>query len=314
MKIHFQDMHNIGRVAVVAACLFVFQNAAQAGLFSDEEARKLARDAQTQANTQNQALQTKLDAAQKAQQVLEQRVQQLESAIKGQGLIDLLNQIDRINGDLSKLKGQVEVLSHDVETTQQRQRDLYTDLDARLRKIEAPAKVDAESAPKAADAVPAPAVAAANPAVPSTPATTNPSVSAQVAADPAAELKAYDAAHSLFKAGKYKESAEAFDKFLETFPNSKYAPNAQYWLGYAYFSQKNYKAAIASQQKLLKQYPDHQKAPDAMYNIANSQIQQGDVDAAKASLRTLIEKYPLSDSAPLAKKRLTILDSLKSKN
>ncbi|MEZ0271988.1 MAG: tol-pal system protein YbgF, partial [Methylophilaceae bacterium] len=110
------------------------------------------------------------------------------------------------------------------------------------------------------------------------------------------------------------ESAEAFDKFVQAYPNSKYAPSAQYWIGYANFSQKNYKAAIASQQVLIQRYPDNQKVPDAMFNIANSQIQLADLDAAKQTLRALLDKYPNSDAAPLAKKRLTVLESVKSKN
>ena len=131
--------------------------------------------------------------------------------------------------------------------------------------------------------------------------------------DAEAELKSYETAHNLFKAGKYKESAEAFEKFLDVYPGSKYAPSAQYWIGYAHFSRKDYKAAIASQQKLIKAYPDNHKVPDAMYNIANSQIQLADIDGAKQTLRALIEKFPLSDAAPLAKKRLAVLESVKSK-
>jgi TolA-binding protein len=85
-------------------------------------------------------------------------------------------------------------------------------------------------------------------------------------------------------------------------------------MGYAHFSQKNYKAAMNSQQELIKRYPDHQKVPDALYNIANSQIQLADIDAAKQTLRGLIDKYPASEAAPLARKRLTVLESVKSRN
>jgi TolA-binding protein len=51
-----------------------------------------------------------------------------------------------------------------------------------------------------------------------------------------------------------------------------------------------------------------------MYNIANSQIQLGDIDAARQTLKNLVAKYPQSDAAPLAKKRLTAIESLKTKN
>jgi tol-pal system protein YbgF len=278
--------------------------AAQAAFFSDDEAHRKIAELQKQLNQLQTQVQGKLDEELKQRQALDGRVSTLESQLKSQGMIDLLNQIDRINGEVSKLKGQIEVMSHDVEITQKRQRDLYTDLDGRLRKLEGGAP--AAAAPPAA----------ATPAVETSP--QQPPVAAVAppvaAVDTAAETKEYEAAHALFKSGKYAQSADAFEKFLTAYPDSKFAPNAQYWVGYARFSQKDYKAAIAAQQKLLQRYPDHQKAPDAMYNIANSQIQLGDIDAARQTLKNLVAKYPLSDATPLAKKRLTAIESLKNKN
>jgi tol-pal system protein YbgF len=278
--------------------------AAQAAFFTDDEAHKKIAELQKQLNQLQTQVQVKLDEELKQQQALEGRVSTLEGQLKSQGMIDLLNQIERINGEVSKLKGQIEVMSHDVEITQKRQRDLYTDLDGRLRKL--------EGGPPAAAAPPAPAAPAVE-----TPAQQPPAAAAAppvAAVDNAAETKEYESAHALFKSGKYAQSADAFEKFLTAYPDSKFAPNAQYWVGYARFSQKDYKSAITAQQKLLQRYPDHQKAPDALYNIANSQIQLGDIDAARQTLKNLVAKYPQSDAAPLAKKRLTAIESLKTKN
>lgn len=258
---------------------------AQAALFDDKEARRGVTEAKQQL-TELQAklteLQTQLAEANTARQALEKRLTETEAFGKKQ-TFDQLAQIERLNAEISRLRGLLELNAHNVALAQQRQRDLYGDLDARLRKIES-------------TGTPPPPADAAAPAI-----------------DSAAELRSYEAAHELFKTANYKESAEAFEKFLTDYPAGKYAPNAQYWLGYAYFSQKNYKAAMASQQKLLSVYPDHQKAPDAMYNIANSQIQLADVEGAKKTLRALLEKFPQSEAAPLARKRLAVLDSIKSK-
>lgn len=293
------------RLLLVFCLLLSGINVAQAAFFSDDEARKKISELQQQLSQLQTQMQSRLDDEAKQRQALEGRVVPLENQLKSQGMIELLNQIERINGEVSKLKGQLEVMAHDVETTQKRQRDLYTDLDNRLRKLESGTPAAAPSAPASAPAMPT--AAAPVPAASS-------AAAAPAAADPATELKDYEAAHALFKSGKYGASAEAFEKFLAAYPESKFAANAQYWIGYAQFSQKNYKAAIAAQQKLLQQYPDHQKAPDALYNIANSQIQLADIDNAKATLKSLIAKFPLSEAAPLAKKRLTALESLKSKN
>lgn len=271
--------------------------ASQAALFADNDARdeivklrKYVKETQDQRITE---LQTRLDATEKSRQALEQRLNEQKTQS-----VDLLTQIDRLNAEISKLRGQVEVNNHEIELAQQRQRDLYADLDGRLRKLES----GATSAIKPADST----------ATPPAPAATTPATAPVT--DSAAELKSYEAALDHSKAGKHKESIEAFEKFLDTYPSSKFAAPAQYWIGYSYFSQKNYKAAIASQQKLIKLYPDNHKVPDALYNIANSQIQLSEIDSAKQTLREIVAKYPLSDAAPLAKKRLAVLESVKSRN
>jgi len=298
------------RQLVLVVCLMLGgMQAAQAAFFSDDEARKKIAELQQQLTQLQAQIQGKLDDEAKQRQTLEGRVVPLESQLKSQGMIELLNQIERINGEVARLKGQIEVMAHDIEVTQKRQRDLYTDLDGRLRKLEG------VTTPAAAAPAPQPGAPAA--AVPPTsvpPSAAPPATPAAPAVDPEAELKEYETAHALFKAGKYGPAAEAFEKFLTAYPDSKFAPNAQYWIGYAHFSQKNYKTSIAAQQKLLQRYPEHQKAPDAMYNIANSQIQLADIDAAKQTLKGLIAKFPLSESAPLARKRLAAIESLKSKN
>jgi tol-pal system protein YbgF len=274
--------------------------AAQAAFFTDDEAHKKIAELQQQLNQLQSQVQGKLDEQLKQRQALDGRVSTLESQLKSQGMIDLLNQIERINGEVSKLKGQIEVMSHDVEITQKRQRDLYTDLDGRLRKLET-------GAPAAKPATDAAAPAAA--ATPSA-ATPQPPVVADNAEN---EQKDYEAAYSLTKTGKHAEAVTAFQQFIEHYPNGKLTPNAYYWMGTAQFSQRDYKSAIATQQKLVKQYPDHEKAPDALLNIANSQIQLAEVDAARQTLKSVIAKYPLSTAAPLAKKRLAAIESLKTK-
>ena len=124
------------RWLLVLCWLLGSMGAAQAAFFTDDEAHKKIAELKQQLNQLQSQVQGKLDEELKQRQALEGRVSTLESQLKSQGMIDLLNQIERINGEVSKLQGQIEVMSHDVEITQKRQRDLYTDLDGRLRKLE----------------------------------------------------------------------------------------------------------------------------------------------------------------------------------
>ncbi|OIQ88518.1 outer membrane protein assembly factor BamD [mine drainage metagenome] len=282
---------------LIPLLLLFFCSASQAALFADNDARdeivKLRSYVKEQQDKRITDLQAKLDASDALRQALEQRI-----GVQETQTVNLLAQIDRLNSDISNLRGQLEVYSHEIELSQQRQRDLYADLDGRLRKLEAVG------------------TAAANPVQTTAAAATGADASATAPAggDGAAELQSYEAALDLSKSGRHKESIDAFGKFLDAYPSSKYAAAAQYWIGYAYFSQKNYKSAIDSQKVLIKTYPDSNKVPDAMYNIANSQIQLSDLKGARQTLRDVLAKYPLSEVAPLAKKRLAVLESIKSRN
>jgi len=266
---------------------------AHAALFDDKEARQQILELQQKSQSQNQATQATLDELRKSQQSIEQRVSALEAVIKGQGFADMLNQIDRLNQELSNVKGQLEIATHNIDTAQQRQKDLYTDADSRLRKLESGVPTGTTNAVSTVDS------------------TANTTQATYAANSDSAELKDYDAAQALSRAGKHKEAFQAFDKFLQAYPGSSKAAEAQYTLGYSQFALKNYKAAIATQQKLIRQFPDSPKAPDAAFAIANSQIQLADVDAAKATLKDLLAKYPNSEVAPNAKRRLAVLDSIK---
>ncbi len=255
---------------------------AHAALFDDKEARKkiLELEAKQQSNH---------DASMAAIADLKKRVAAIEAVVQGQGLADMSNQIEALKQEVANLKGDLEVASHALDTTQQRQKDLYTDTDTRLRKLES-------SAPAAVN---------------STPANTPP---ANVPAQPPAEekdVKAFADADSLSKSAKHKEAFAAFDSFLKEYPNSKLAPDALYGMGYSQFALKNYKSSIATQQKVVDLHPASAKVPDAMFNMANSQIQLGQVANARKTLRSLIEKFPDADVTPNAKKRLKALEAIK---
>ena len=281
------------RLILIGICLLSISQLSHAALFDDKEARQQIVDLQQKTDAQSQATQATLEALKKSQQALEQRILSIENVIKSQGLMDLLSQIDRLNEELNKVKGDLDVAQHNIEVSQQRQKDLYADTDGRLRKLEA-GNISAANAVTESKEPPA----QVNNVI------TTP-------AEVSAESKAFESAQVLLQAGKYKEAFDAFDKFLQGYANSKQVPNAQYGLGYAQFSLKNYKAAIATQQKLIAQFPDSAKVPDAKFNIANCQIQLSDIEGAKKSLRELIAQHPSSDLIPNAKRRLAVLESIK---
>ncbi len=61
---------------------------------------------------------------------------QTQPEARNPGIIQLMNQVESLQAEISKLRGQLEVLSNGLENAQKRQRDMYLDLDTRLRRIE----------------------------------------------------------------------------------------------------------------------------------------------------------------------------------
>ncbi len=261
--------------AVLVLCLSA--HAAQAALFDDEEARK--RITQTS---------ERLD---KLQRDLEARLTVIEQLTKNQGL-DLFNQIEALKGDVARMRGQIEVLTHELTEAQKRQRDLYVDLDARLRKLET---AQAPVAPPAGE-VPADGAPAATPGAAS---------AVPGSASATAEQRAYDVALDQFKRGDYLGAIAGFGAFVKTYPKSALAPSAQYWIGNAQFARRDYRGAIAAQRRLLATYPDSTKVPDALLNIASAQFELGEAAVARRTLGELIDKYPQSESAAKARQRLS---------
>ncbi|HEY0563782.1 MAG TPA: YbgF trimerization domain-containing protein [Methylophilus sp.] len=252
----------------------------QAALFDDKEARKKILEVETKTLANDQSHDNAISELKKNQAAIEKRLLAIEAVIQGQGLVDMQNQIEQLKQELAQVRGDLEVAAHNLEATQQRQKDLYTDTDTRLRKIEGGTISEAQPT--------------------STP-----------AAVEEKDSKAFADADALSQSAKHKEAFAAYDLFLKDYPSSKLVPDALYGMGYSQFALKNYKSAIATQQKLVDGHAGHAKVPEAMYNIANSQIQLGQVSNAKKTLKDLIAQHPNAEVTPSAQKRLKALEALK---
>jgi tol-pal system protein YbgF len=280
-------------LAALAMALLAFP--ARAALFDDDEARR--RIADTNVRITN------------VQKQLEDRLTAIEQQMKNQGLVDLFTQVEQLKAEFAKLRGQIEVLMYEQDQQQKRQRDLYIDLDSRLRRIESGSGGGAPAASGGVAPAAAPAAAAANPPAPTPPptvASVAPPGSGAVAQDASSEQRAYDAALDLFRAGNYPAAIAGFNAVVKANPKGLLAPSAYYWIGNAQFAQRDYRNAIATQRQLVSQFPGNPKVPDALLNIATSQFEMNDAAASRRTLEDLIAKYPQSDAAVKAKQRLAI--------
>lgn len=276
-----------------AAAMLLSVPPAAAGLFDDEVARKQVLDQQK-----------RIDELKQQNEALTARLAKVEDGLKNSSspVLDLATQIELLRRDLNNLRGQIEVLGNNIDSAAKRQRDMYVDLDTRLRRLEQPAA--ATAAPPAGAAV---APSSGTPAASSAATATASAPAAAGAPVDAAESRVYEAAHNQRRIGNYRGAIIAFQNFLTQYPRSELAPRAQYWVGDSYFNLRDFKNAIANQQKLVNGYPDSTSVPDALLNIASSQIELGDTAMAKKTMDGLVARYPLSEAAEKAKRRLATL-------
>lgn len=124
---------------------------------------------------------------------------------------------------------------------------------------------------------------------------------------PSEEQYLYDTYYSQYREGKYNESLEGFKSFLEQFPKSDLADNAQFWIGECYMSIKDYKQAILAFEDVIKKYPKGNKVPNAMLRQAIAFLEYDDKDSCTIILKNLIKKYPDSNEAQVAQKKLDMM-------
>jgi tol-pal system protein YbgF len=271
----------------LATALFLLATAVCAArpayaLFEDDEARKRVDRLRSEVAENERKIEERLKAIDAA----------VSSASDRSVLIDMSAQLEALRNEMARMRGQLEVLANQAETADRRQKDLYLDIDTRLRKLE-------QGREQAAATQSAPGGA-----VPGVPGAAGAALGAASDEVSPAETKAYQAALDQFKLGNYALAVSAMQGFQVTYPSSKLAPNAQYWIGMAHSGQRDYKAAIAAQRKLLASWPDSEKAPDAMLSIASAQETMGDRRSAQKTLEELLSKYPKSGAAASAKQRL----------
>ena len=236
-----------------------------------------------------------------------------------QAMVDLVVQVQQLQDEVRMLRGMLEDQTLELENLGNRQRDQYLDLDGRITQLRStsPGPIvttggATTSSSFGAAGDPAPAIREDVPDV--RPALTTPSsVTAidtpdtqarEVAASPEDEKAAYDQAFQSLKDLKYADAAEQFLTFVNAYPDSEYADNAQYWLGESYYVTRNYDIALEAFSTLLSDYPTSPKVADGLLKIGYTHYELKQWDQARAALTQVQEQYPDTTLARLAGSRL----------
>lgn len=243
---------------------------------------------------------------------LSERVERLErqagGAAGGGATADLVIKINQLQQEVRELRGLVEQQQHEIESLKARQRDQYLDLDRRLQERTGgpPAQVPDASAAEEGGAVRGGGGTGERDDI--SPGRDRDTASGpRPVADEAGRQRAYDAAFTLLRDGRYADAAEGFREFLEQYPDGPLADNAQYWLGESYYVTGNFDIAQNAFQQVLNRFPDSPKVPDAHLKLGFCYYELEQWDQARSTLDEVTQAYPDSAVARLAQNRLRLM-------
>jgi tol-pal system protein YbgF len=235
-----------------------------------------------------------------ARDSVETRLQRIEATLDRQGLADLYLGLEELRQEVQRLRGEIEEQSYQIKGLKQRQQELYLDIDRRLQRLEG----GGAAAPPPAASAPAGTVDAGQAALSGTGPAVVPGAPAPAAPLSDDEQTAYKTAFNYLKEGHYKDAVGGFRGFLQKFPNSSYAVNAQYWLGEAFYVNGNFSDALGEFQKVLDKYPGSQKIPDTLLKIGYCHYEMKDNTSARKIFNELQSRFPGTTAARLADNRL----------
>jgi tol-pal system protein YbgF len=207
---------------------------------------------------------------------LDRRLERIERVISNQSLLELSQQLQALQTEVRSLRGSLEELQFQTDKGKGQQRDLYADLDRRVKAIEGGTGVVAADG-SGGGALPVPA---------------------------GSDRANYQAAFDLLKSGEYEKATAAFQQFLVAFPASALADNAQYWLGESYYVTRRYDEALRTFRVVVDRYKESRKLPDTWLKIGYCQYELKNWNAARDALTRVTRDFPDSSAAPEAAKRL----------
>ena len=213
---------------------------------------------------------------------LERRMEAIERVVQNQSLVNLTQQVSSMERRDDEIQGRIEELEHNSETTADRQRQLYADLDARIQELEA------STSPGVMEG-----------------GTLSPG---QLPLPGGSDRDNYQAAFELLKEQRYEPAAMAFEQFLVTYPNSELADNAQYWLAESHYVTQMFDVALTEFGVVVTKFPQSRKVPDALLKMGYCNYELKQWDAARTSLKRVQTEFPETTAARLAGQRLERMD------
>ncbi|WP_196141042.1 tol-pal system protein YbgF [Aliikangiella sp. G2MR2-5] len=221
---------------------------------------------------------------------LEERLQRLEQQAETRNQLQtrMSMQLIELQKEVKELRGLVEEHEYKLQQIQERQRDLYRDIESRLSRL--------------------PASGGASPA--QTPVTQRPPVISQNTAKEVKQVVSgsdgrseFEAAFKLVRNKDYSNAIQQFEAFLVKYPTGAYSDNARFWIGQVYFAQGKLDEAEKQFNRMRTEYPDSSKMSAAILKLADIKAKKQQWAEAKTLYNEVVSKYT-GASQQLARKAL----------
>tara|TARA_B100000745_G_scaffold136602_1_gene89293 strand:+ start:2332 stop:3117 length:786 start_codon:yes stop_codon:yes gene_type:complete len=221
----------------------------------------------------------------------QEELQAATPQISTQQQAKLLLRMQALENEVRFLRGMIEEQSHVISQLQQRQRDLYMDMDRRFSALSGEQVSVAKPAAQAEQSTKSQASTSTT----------------SLEADPEKERQYIDDAFQLVRQNNFDDAIAKYAKFLQLYPTSDYRVNAHYWLGQLYYVKGKYKPATQQFLAVYEGFPGSAKAHDALLKLGFIARDTGDSALARTRLTQVVEQYPNSDSFEKAKVALSKL-------
>ena len=114
----------------------------------------------------------------------------------------------------------------------------------------------------------------------------------------------FAAAYGDYSRGNYDLALDEFRQYVETYPSSELADNAQYWIGEILYGQKKLPVAVVEFERVMAMSPNGDKTPVALYKRALILGELGQKEDSIAQFVAIVRGYPKSAEATLATQQL----------
>jgi tol-pal system protein YbgF len=256
------------------------------------------------ANKEHQQLMAEIRMLQEQQQQLQQLLGNLSDALKAvSSKLDdqsaamrkaMADQTLTING----VGENVRILREKVDDTNVRVSSVSQEIEALRHAIAS--QTTAPATPVVPGTEPTPAGGATGAPTTGQPAAPNPNP-IPIGVSP---QKLFDSSFDDYSAGRYDIAILGFQSYLQAYPRTAKAAEAQFYIGQSLFSQSKWNEAQEAFQKVINDYPQSPMVPGGYYKLGQTYERLNQIDNARKAYDTVVKSYPDANETLLARQAL----------